>query len=677
VTTGETTALRADSNAARSTHPAVFLSALGAVAVWGLLAWPNFKFAHDDFILFTYARLHGPGRHLLYLNVFGHFAPLNHLLYWVDLVIAPLNVAVGFAIGALFVLTMLLAFTWLLHEVGIPWRRQAVSVAFLGLSITVMAVGTWWGTVVHVPLSLAALFMILAAHVRACRQRSLWWHIASIVFLLFGLLLQERAGFAVGIAVVLDLFVVWRSMSLLSAFKRLWAVKWAFIAMTALVVPWYYYVLKNYYGSEPAAPLGDVVRFFPISFGRYFLPAVLGFYTGSTGMPPWLIAGLLVLTLAGAVVLVATRRENLKLLLFFIAVYSVYYGLVAVGRLGIYSIDIEASDLQYAAYVLPFLVVAIASATFPRLPACRWRPVVAPLAAVAVIAGVGVTDAIAAAPGGLLRSSQIAHRWEVGLTASRPEWTAPSVGIVPLRVPVDVAAPFVDPYGREETFLRLIAPDLAVGVLPDAGHWAVIDDRAAVRSADLRPEVLLTAADIRRLASPFGGMKPLGPVPSPRLAVISAPCFLAAQPGAGLTLALPRELRGVPLMVEVRGSVSRATTVRFGSTAPGILTVNAEVGAMPPGNHTVVYNLDGQTMRSISLGEWTPGTTICLQSLAIVRPVLVDGGTCHFVDRYGQTGDSVACGHVGVASVSDKQAGPVVVEVEADLRQAFRHHRLS
>jgi len=112
-------------------------------------------------------------------------------------------------------------------------------------------------------------------------------------------------------------------------------------------------------------------------------------------------------------------------------------------------------------------------------------------------------------------------------------------------------------------------------------------------------------------------------------------------------------------MVEVRGSVSRATTVRFGSTAPGILTVNAEVGAMPPGNHTVVYNLDGQTMRSISLGEWTPGTTICLQSLAIVRPVLVDGGTCHFVDRYGQTGDSVACGHVGVASVSDKQAGPV------------------
>lgn len=619
--------------AAHRLHPGVLATAVICFSVWVVVSIGSFTFANDDIYVFTVARQGGLNGHLLALELFSHFAPFNRFLHWLALRISPLNVAVGFAIGAILVAGMLAAYLWLLRELRISWQRQAVAVAACALGVTLVAIGTWWGEVIHIPPSLAFIFLVLAAHVRALRLRSWRWHVGSVGLLGVGFLTQERTLYAPAFAVALDLFVLWRDEPLREAARRVWTrAKWPLLAMFLVSAGAGAFVIKRYFAPQPTPHLHDVLLLFPVSFFEYFVPSLFGFYRPSVPMPVWI--SVLVAVSVLATLMIASRR-NVKPLAFFAVAYLLYYGLLAVGRLGTYPVEVEASDLQYAAYVVPFLVLALVAARWPSLPGGTVvrvaRGVVLGGLAVCLVAGSVAFTRLT--PG--MQSRQAAATFLTTLRASQPQWAAQSV--LPLRVPQDVAATWMDPYGREQSFLQLLDKGYRAGVLRPGTRWVVIDDHAGVHPAALTSLVTLSAAEVQTTAQPGPGIEPMGNA-----------CYRATSPGNALVVPLPRTVSwttGAPLMLAVSYDSPSGTVLTFAaSPSAGIWQYGALPQGLPGDAHAVATTLEGETAMSVALVNVMAGSSICLHSLSLGVPVVAAAdGACREVGLYGAPGTQTAC----------------------------------
>jgi hypothetical protein len=242
-----------------------------------------------------------------------------------------------------------------------------------------------------------------------------------------------------------------------------------------------------------------------------------------------------------------------------------------------------------------------------------------------------------------MQSRQAAHRFLDNLRAAAPQWTSASV--VPLRVPTDVAASFLDPYGREETFLTLVDRHFTPGVLRDGSHWTILDEHAVVHDAVLRPEVTLSGTDVDRLAQPNAQLLPQG-----------SGCYRSTSVGGGgLLLQLPRTVSSPPqisLMVELTYRAPADTSLRLASSAGASWQFAPLTLTVPHAAGTLVGSLEAESADRVGIVELAPNTAICIDALSVVQPVVRESATvCRSVDRYGVIGNRMPCEPGGSARV--------------------------
>jgi hypothetical protein len=601
---------------------------------WLTQAWQHVAYLNDDLILFNVAH-QGLSRHLLLYNLFEHFSPIDHLFYWLELHIVPFDPRVGTAIAAAIMVVMLGSLNWLLRELQVDWLRRAAAILLLGTSFVTLVVTTWWGQAVYIPVALSLTLLIMAAHVRGQRLSSWRWHAAACGFAVLGVLISERTLFTPGYVVLLDFAVAMRAGSLPDALRTLWRQRWNLVPLFAIALAGAVFIRLFYYMAFPFPHLSDVARLIGVAYAKWFLPSLAGFYS-QAGVSTGIAASLVIASLALAVWLVAVDRANLWPIAFFAIAFAVNYAFLGIGRLGILTVNAEAGDIQYVAWILPLFVIAVALLRLPgRLrppPHSSWLPVV--LGAVISVALLANIARVAHASDAFRVRAEGYQYW-TNLRDGIPRWGSSSAAVLPLGMPIDVAAPFVDPYGRMDVVLPEIQRSIRVGLHDPGTSLVAIDDTGRVREAALRPEVALSGQALTAVLTPTGGSM---------RASDGATCFTPAGAGSYVTVQLPHVVSGTPLMIQLSYVIGRATSIHFTSVSGSRVTLNPVPSLLYPGTHTGVFYLEGKEAAQLQISTVEAGLDVCMTALQVTTPVIPEAdGLCRTIDRYAGIGAPTPC----------------------------------
>jgi hypothetical protein len=617
---------------------------------WFTQAWQHVAYLNDDLILFHVAR-QGLSPHLLFYNLFEHFSPIDHLFYWLELHLIPLDPRVGTAIVGVILLLMLSCLNWLLRELQVAWPLRVAGVALVGTSFVTLVVTTWWGQAVYIPVALSAMLLVMAAHVRGTRLGSRRWHIAACGFSLLGLLISERTLFTPGYLVLLDLGLAMRAQpGFRTAVRSVWSNWRALAPLFAISVAGAAFIRAFYYTAFPLPHLSDVVHLIGVAYAKWFLPSLGGFYS-QAGVPNGVAIALVVASAVACVWLLAGDRRNLAPIALFATAFVVDYGFLGIGRLGLFSVQAEASDIQYVAWILPLFVVAVVLIRLPvglrrTVPGGRYlATILSTVVASAVLANV----AYVAHSSDAFRVRSDGYQYWMNLRDGMARWSSSSVAVLPLGMPPDLAAPFVDPYGRMEVLLPEIDKGVRVGLHDGASTPIFIDAGGMVHAARLRTAVALSADQLATAATAVGGTLQVTGTDA---------CLLPRSGSAYLQLPLPRELTGAPLLIELSYVANRATSIRFTSVAGGTASINPLTSPLYQGAHTGLYYLEGTDVAQLQITSAGLGSGFCLRSLSVVSPVALEANdVCRTVDRYGQIGGITSCIASAVTSEEPGQPG--------------------
>jgi hypothetical protein len=611
----------------------VALAITATMAYWLSQAWHHVAYLNDDLILFNVASK-GLSRHLLAYNLYEHFAPLDHLFYWIELRLAPFDPLTATAIITALVLGMLLALEWLLRELQVGCVMRALAVAVLGTSVVTFVASTWWGAGVDIPVALTAILLIMAAHVRAMRLRSWRWHLVTVALMAVGVAVSERAIFTAEYLVLLDFAVGLRQGTLRAGWQRVWSAKWWLAPVFAVAVAGAALIGKYYYLAYPLPPMTEVVKLVSVTFGKWFVPALAGSYT-SVGAPRAIALLFTGLAVAVCAWLIAIDRRNLGPILLFGVAFVTDYVFLGINRLGIYPIADLGGNLDYAAWILPVFAVSVALLRVPKTAIPRVLRHARLGVAVAGLAGVAILANTAWFVQSKFTILNHGYQYWTNLRADESEWSSHSVTVLPLGMPLDLAAPFVDPYGRLDVVLPEVDPDVRVGLHDPGSSPRVVMADGTTRAAALRPAVTAGAAALAGARAVDGALTSRD----------GLPCFTGATPAAYLQVTLPRPVTGAPLLLELAYYADRDSTVSFTTVSgAGGANINPVGSALYAGTHTGVFPLDGVDAAQLQITSLSAGVRVCFTSLAIDTPVLpaVDG-TCRTVDRFGDVGDLTPC----------------------------------
>jgi hypothetical protein len=622
--------------AMRREHLGMLLAFGITMAFWLTQAWQRVAYLNDDLILFHLAR-QGLSRHLLFYNLFEHFSPIDHLFYWFELHLSPFDPRVGTAIIAVILLFMLCCLNWLLCELQVIWPLRAAAVVLLGTSFVTLVVTTWWGQGVYIPVALSAALLVMAAHVRGWRLRQRRWHVAACGFAVLGVLISERTLFTPGYLVLLDLAIAMRAgSSIADAVRVVWSKRWSLAPLFAISLAGAAFIRVYYYMAFPSAHLSDVARLIGVAYAKWFLPSLAGFYS-QAGVADGIAVALAVGTATACVLLIAADRANLGAIALFAVAFIIDYGFLGIGRLGLYSINAEAGDIQYVAWILPLFAIAVTLLRLPVRFRARLRGAKRPAMVLVALAAAAVLGNVAyvAHTSDAFRIRADGYHYWINLRDGRPQWSSPSTAVLPLAMPIDLAALFVDPYGRMEVLLPEIDKTVHVGLHDVGSTTVVIDASGNIRVAALRDQVALTAAQFFEASVAVGGsLRRSG----------AATCFSATSAAAYVQLSLPQELTGDPLMVELSYTTSRASSIHFTSIAGSAVSINPLVSPAYAGAHTGIYLLEGRDVAQLQISGVGSGSDFCMSSLSVVDPLVLDANhACHTVDRHGEIGDVTPC----------------------------------
>ncbi|WP_395726215.1 hypothetical protein [Nakamurella sp.] len=603
-----------------------FATGLCCLLVW-LRLRDTYVFADDDFVQFEVARRSGLGWELLTLNVFSHFGPVNRLGHLL-LLHTELDVTVGAAVSTALVGIVLLSTIWLVSELGMSLVRRLLVVVATGASLGLTDVAHWTDAAWHILPVLAFTNAVVAMHVRGLRTgRSLWLWAAAAVFP-FGLLIQERAAFALPIVVLVDVLLVWNPAPVRERLRRLWSIRRPLLAMTVTAAAGAVLIQRFYAGTGTGPPLGVVARTMVMAL-TYQFPQLTGYQPVSPPTPAMQLATM-VLGLVLAVGVVLVNRANLGPALFIVAVFGLYWGfLVFSPILNAWNVAGTAARLSNSAYLTLPIFIGLASMHGPA----RWSTALDRLRSahprrwlvagcVAALLVVTIVDANARQV--IQRdwaADRAANDFFAGARASAERWTDPALTVLPLHAPERVTAsgPWVEAYGEESFLLPLMAPGWALTELTD--RTVILDDRGEVQPVTL---ATVSAAD-----------RPAGDQVS---------CNSPTTDTDGVQLAVSPPATATPLFAVVhyrsdsdgliRSIAFDGDRFRFGAWKQPILA----------GSHRTVVPLPSGTVDAVRLFGMPAGSTFCVESLTVVTPVAVNpDGTCQQIDYYGRPQLAVSC----------------------------------
>ena len=576
-----------------------------------------YRYYMDDLLQFAVAQESGLSWHLLGLDVFQHFAPINRLAHLVLIRLGDFSLTAGQLAAAGLVVALQASLWWLLHELRVPFGRTLLGLVAVGFSITVLDTAVWADASLHILAALVATNLVLAAHVRAMRTGRRLWHAVSLVLFAIGTLTQERALFALPLMLMVDWFLLGAGEPVVARLRRLRTALVPYALITAVAVAVAVFIYVGYAsGTKPRPGLDTVGR------------TVLGALTEGI-FPPWvgirleelspvpvqlaILAGLLVV----AGVLIAIRRRNADPLAFLAAAFLLYFGfLVFSPILTEEVIDATALRLHNGAYLLVPTVLAVGFLRGRRTTPPEGAPArrVWPIA----LAAAGLAAVLVVVGGQYVRThwsqERAAHAYLTALADGEPQWSDPDTTLVPLVVPQTIALGWAELYGRHEFFLRFYRPGWVGQPLgPDP---VVLDAQGALRPVLLRTEAPLEETDPGRC-------------------------------GAEQTLlTAPRAASGEPLFLELTYTSDAPVDVRATPTArsPEEDEQNPNWAVpLEPGEHTVVIPLHDERVDGVLLGWNGPSEDTCVVSASIVRPVFDLGDGCEDMDVHGTATGRTAC----------------------------------
>jgi hypothetical protein len=603
---------------------------------WVAFAWSRFAYFDDDLILFGLARKLGLSWQYLGYNLYEEFAPIDHLFYSLEMWISPYNDVVGMAIAGVVLLGMLLTLNWALREVGASSFRRAIAVGVVGTCMPVLTITTYWGQSIYIPTACAFMLAVIAAHLRAVRLHSLKWHAITFGLSIGGLLISERTLFTPLFLIVIDAAVAARTGTWRRALASVWDERYSYVSLLLVSVGGALFIAKFYYEPYPSGGIGPSLRLIAVTYTRWFIPALVGFWRiGGVSKPVAVAVGVASLAVAG--VAIAADRRNGWAVLVFLSAFCTLYGFLGVGRLGIYPEHVEAADVQYMVWVLPVTAVAMGLAVLPGQWAggwARWKGWVG-LGMVVVIVGSCADGVVSLNIGGVLTQRATAAEYFTNLRAEIPKLSAGRLSVMPLDASYTVGAPFIAPYNRLEIVLPLLVPGIRLGALDPGSSPVVIDS-----SGRVRPAILATDAELVD-ASGAAGMSATGGTLSTSDGDV---CFTADRPEATLSFTLATPGAGSTLMAEMTYTSPRVTSIRFTTVTSDSYTINVDLSPILEGSHTAIFSLDGASVATLQMSGFQVGLGLCMRFLAVVHPVVVAGnGACLAVDQYGDIGGGTPC----------------------------------
>ncbi len=580
----------------------------------------RFYFGNDDLLQFRVASRAGLSWEMLSLNVFQHFAPYNRAAHLAVYSLTDLSPAAGMAFMTVNYVAMLAACLWFMTELGLSTRRRVLALILIGLSVSVTESAIWFDASMHILPAIAITFAVCAAHVRGVRTGAGRWHVLALVLFVAGQLVQERPLFALPLAVLADVFLLWRDLPWRERVTRLWAVRWplASLAVAALLI-------------AVALQAFVVERDFPTpgwtTTGRTMLLALTGYLIPSLANVPLATApslpaqfAVLAATVTVGVVLARMRRGNAGPLLFAAGAFVLYYGFLKFSPLlTTASIPENAERLHYAVYVTPAAAIALVHLRLPFGGTAGRRR----LTRVLTVAG-------AAALAGWLAFANHAYlerQWAVApqarayldaVRADADAWSAPDVTVMPLWVHPAMTTGWAVPFGRHDRFLDLIDKGFRPRDLGD--EPVIIDHTGAVRPVELSD----VPGEVR---------------------VESGQCGPTAQSGRTSLVARAEFTRSrEQLFVVVSYRARRDLDVQVVTDFPMPRQEAYFRDRLPRGQHTRVIPIDDLDVRRLTLSSVRPGD-YCLDDLRVVRVVLTEasGRSCSTVDRYGRPERPIRC----------------------------------
>ena len=620
--------------ARRAAIPATLI---GVMAYWTALAWQHFAYFDDDLILFGKASEWGLGLQFLSYNLYEHFSPIDHVFYWLELSISPLNELVGMIIAGLVLIGMLLSLNWALREAAVSTLRRVAVVGVIGTCLPILTVTTYWGQAIYIPVGCAFSLLVVAAHLRGLNRHLLRWHVVAVCLSIGGVLISERTFFTPVFLIALDAALLGRASTWRAVPMGLWKQRYTYLPLFVVSAAGVAFIAKYYYYPYPQGGLIASLRLIVIAYSRWFVPTMFGFWRiGGISNALAVVVAAMSAALAGA--LIAAHRRNVWPLLLFGLVFCTLYGFLGVERLGILPQDAEAADVQYMVWVLPLAALAVALLVPPRwwdAWRSRWRR---PLAVGIALAGVAILadGLVSLSVSGVMAQRQSANQYFTTLRSEAPRLTSSAVSVMPLSASSSVAAPFIWPYQRLEIILPLMFPGIHVGALDPGASPFVID-----ASGDLQPALLATDAGLVDSGVSEQQFASTGGTVSTRQGEL---CFTADSPQGYLRVGTAAAVQGGTLMVELSYSSSSSTSILFTTVAPSSARGNVNLSQLEAGSHTAVFALDGDELTNLQVGGFRVGTPLCIQSLSIVHPVVLGSdGRCRTVDESGDVGGVTAC----------------------------------
>jgi hypothetical protein len=601
--------------------PIALVVAFSAIVYWRLL--DVFYYSNDDFPQFQAASQSGLSSELVWMNLFGHTAPINRLGHGATWWLFGLNPNGGALLVAGLVFCMLASTALLTYELGLSLMRRLLVLTIVGGSQVLLFATVWCDGAWHALPTLTATYAVAALHVHALRSGRARWHVLSVIVFAVGLMAQERTGFALPLLILVDVLLLWRHEPWGNRIRRLWLVRWPFIAMATLaaLVAWSLY--RNGTGAGTGDPLHLTPRTMLQAFTLHFFPQLAGL--PSSTLPVSRLVQLRLLTVIAAVgaALMLWNRSNVGPALFVPAVFGMYWAfLVFDPMLNAGTSDSTAQGLGYAIYPFVPAVIAIFCLELPLVSTITDRMsdgqrIIAAGLTLALVFGWQVTTTGVFAASSLDAQRQ-SHEFLETADSSRSLWNDPTVTVVPLQAPPSISSYWALDYGREEFLLNLVEPGWTAGGDVTA-RTVILDPTGQMRDVALQP---MTAPLAPSDADPEPGTCSSGT----RTGAIQTYHYQVGNPG----------IQGTTLL-----------TVSYTATSTGQLSVASSTGTTTvaarwptvtkPGSHVVLIALPTDSVEAFDLSFAPTGSgSFCLDPPQVLRPELVVDGECQEIDQLGQ-----------------------------------------
>ena len=161
----------------------------------------------DDLLQFAVAQQSGLSWDLLGLNVFQHFAPINRFAHLLLIRLVEFSLTAGQLAAAGLVVALQASLWWLLHELRVPFGRTLLGLVAVGFRSPCST--RRCGPTPRCTSSPPCRDQPRARRPRARHaHRQRLWHAASVVPFAGGILTQERALFALPLALMVDWFLL-------------------------------------------------------------------------------------------------------------------------------------------------------------------------------------------------------------------------------------------------------------------------------------------------------------------------------------------------------------------------------------------------------------------------------------------------------------------------------------